>query len=159
MILTIRPAVRSEAEWLGANLREDDRREVETAAGLPAEQVVPLSFDQSRECYTIRLSTQRQTVEDEPCVIFGVTDDPHNKDVGIMWLLGTPRMRRAALSILREAPKWLDHFNRIYTGGIHNFVDTRNDLHVRWLLLTGFAMGDTYMLNGVPFVHVMRALT
>ena len=157
MILTFRPGTLADAEWIGQHLREEDKREVETASGLPATTVVPMSFTMSRECYTFRLATPRGTVEDNPCAIFGVSDDPKRPDMGIVWLLGTPEIRRSALSFMREAPKWIDHFLTRYPEGIHNVVDTRNDLHIRWLLLTGFIVGDEpLMVNGVPFVHAVR---
>ena len=149
----------AEAEWLGQNLRAEDAREIETASGLPATTVVPMSFTMARECYTIRLTDSNGKVDERPCAIFGVSDDPAFMDMGIMWLLGTDVIRRGALSIVREAPKWLDRFCALYPAGIHNIVDSRNDLHVRWLMLTGFDILDTpLMVKDVPFIHVIRTL-
>lgn len=156
MILTIRPATLADTEWVSKHLRDEDRREVETASGRSAQDVVLESFRLSAECYTIRLQDTSGRIDENPAVIFGVSKDPSRPGVGVMWLLGTPAMRRGALSIMREAPKWLDHFNRRYPNGIHNVVDTRNDLHIRWLMLTGFHFGITIDIQGVPFVHVMR---
>lgn len=155
MILTIRPAVRDDAVWIGQNLRDEDRREVETASGRPVEQVLLEAFYVSRQCYTIRLNLAG-AIDEHPAAIFGVSDDPNTPGLGVMWLLATERIRNGALAVLREAPKWLDHFNLMYTTGIHNYVDTRNSLHIRWLMLTGFTFEEARMINGVPFVHAFR---
>lgn len=157
MILTIRPARQEDAEFISRNLRADDAREVETASGLPAEVVVPLSLAHSREAYVIHLQSREGGIEKDPCALFGVSDDKRMEGLGVMWLVGTSAMRRGALSIIREAPHWLDHFNRLYPNGLHNIVDSRNDLHVRWLQLTGFVFGDVQpILQDVPFLHAMR---
>lgn len=156
MILTIRPATLAEAEWMGAHLREEDRREVETATGQRAEDVLPASFHLSSEVYTIRLAGDGGKPEDDPTVIFGVGDDPSAPSVGVVWLLATSNIRRAPLAIIHEAHHWLDHFNKRYPIAIHNVVDMRNALHIRWLTRTGFDLGDTMQINGQQFIHAIR---
>jgi hypothetical protein len=156
MILTFRPALRSEAEWISGRLREEDRQEVLTASGKAPEEVLPVSFDLSRECYTIRLCGKDGRVESDPTVIFGIADDPHHAGMGVVWLLATDNIRRGALSILREGVLWLDHFNRLYPNGIHNIVDIRNDLHVRWLTLAGFKFVNEISHNGHTFIYFQR---
>lgn len=156
MILTIRPALREEAEWISQHLRDEDIQEVETAAGRSVTEIVPMSLALSRECYTIRLTDEHGRIEEHPAVLFGVSDDPSRDGMGIMWMLATNGIRRASLSVIREAPKWLDHFNHLYPNGIHNIVDSRNSLHIRWLLLTGFTFEDAVLINGTPFVHALR---
>lgn len=156
MVLTIRPATLEDAQWLSTNLREDDVREIETASGRSPQEVVPLSFRVSSECYTIRFTDSTGRIEDKPVAIFGVSSDPE-PGWGVMWLLGTTGIRRGSLSIIREATKWLDHWNEKYPKGIHNIVDTRNDLHVRWLQLMGFSFARTQVLvNDVPFEYATR---
>lgn len=111
-----------------------------------------MAWEQSSECYSIRLSTARGTVEEQPSVIFGITPSPGNSSAGIIWLLSTEEIRRAPLSILREAREWVDYFTARYSS-IYNIADERNDLHIRWIQLLGFTLGDTYALNG----HAFRA--
>lgn len=156
MILTIRPATKEDAEYLGVNLRPDDKREVETSTGQPADKVVPLSLSLSSECYTIRLTDSNGKIENAPAVIFGVADHTNVPDLGIVWLLATPKIHRAPISILREAAPWLDHFNKRYPAGITNIVDVRNDLHMRWLAILGFEFGNVMRVNGHDFMHTMR---
>jgi hypothetical protein len=157
MVLTIRPATDDDAQWLADHLRVEDHREIETASGRSPQEIVPLSVSVSRESYTIWLTDDNGTVSARPCAIFGVGDDPNEPQWGVMWFLGTPEIRKAPLSIIREAVKWLNHFNKKYPCGIHNIVDSRNDLHLRWLMLTGFTFSDhLYTIQGVPFVHAER---
>lgn len=140
MNLIVRPATLQEAEALGPRLRPEDKQEVETATGMTAGEVVPASLLHSHECYTVRLSPH-----EEPCVIFGMTED------GLVWMLCTDDIRKAPLSILREARAWIDHWMS-YCGYLWNLVDSRNTLHVRWLTLLGFTFGEPIDVNGFPFL-------
>lgn len=156
MILTIRPATLAEAEWMGRHLRLEDEREVETGTGMAADIAVPQAYCCSTDCYTIRLTDRAGKIEEHPTVIFGITDDPNDSELGIIWLLATDNLRRGSISVLREAGFWINHFCRSYANGVHNIVDTRNDLHVRWLKLMGFTFGSEVSIRGVPFVHFWR---
>lgn len=151
MILTIRPATLDEANWISTRLRPEDAREVEAATGSTAQVVLPRAFSLPHESYTIRSGD-----EVDPCVIFGVTADPNETDRGVVWMLATPAVKTCALALLREAPHWLDHFEQKYPKGIHNYIDLRNTLHVRWCQRAGFSFGDVYIVKGVSFVHAYR---
>lgn len=156
MHLTIRPATVIEAKWLGHNLREEDRREVETATGMAASAVVPASLSTSRECYTARRAGTEGYIEQDPFLCFGVADDPRNDGAGIIWLLATDKIRGANLSVLREASYWIDAWLRKYPCGLHNIVDARNSLHLRWLKLLGFSFEKNVEINGQTFIHAIR---
>jgi hypothetical protein len=156
MILTVRPATQADAQHIGANLRDEDRREVETATGMAATAVVPASLYHSVECYTARRATPRGTVEDDPFVIFGVTPDPQDGRLGVVWLLCTDAVRGAHLSLLREAREWIAHWMHLYPKGLHNLVDSRNATHRRWLTLLGFRDKGSQPIRSVPFIHMLK---
>ena len=157
MYLTIRPATLELAEWIGQRLRPEDELECMTSTGSPGSTVVPLSFQYSKECYVMYPEPRdRRKAPEHPAVIFGVCDDPANPDVGIVWLLATPEIQRCAISVIREAHHWLAHFTRLYPRGLYNYVDARNDLHVRWLKLTGFVMQGAIQRNGETFYYALR---
>jgi hypothetical protein len=151
MILTVRPARPSEAEWLGERLREEDAREVQTATGRSPREIVPLSLALSPDCYTVRLADNGKVAAD-PFAIFGCSPDRSVEGLGVMWLLCSDAVRHAPISLLREAHYWVKHFARMYPAGLYNYVDTRNSLHVRWLKLLGFVFHDTVKRGGVDFV-------
>ncbi len=151
MTLTIRPASREEAIWFSSRLRSEDRREIETASGQGPETILPLSFDLSDECYTIRIDPHG-----DPVAIYGMVPDTSHEQkegIGVIWLLATPEVRRASLALLREVPHWLNAWALKYPNGIHNIVDSRNQLHVRWLKLMGFQITHEIELRGVTFYH------
>lgn len=124
--------------------------------GRPAAEVVRASYTISVECYTLWLTNSRGKIMDQPSALFGVAADPMNNRRGIMWMVSTEEIRRAPISILREAIHWVEHFNRLYPDGLENFVDLRNGLHLRWLRLLGFSEQETVMIHGHPFTLVQR---
>lgn len=158
MILTIRPAQMAEAEWISTRLRPEDATEVQTATGMTPKEVLPVSLSLSQECYTVRLNRKFDVV-DYPAAIFGLAPDPMSSKRGVVWMLCTPEIRHCTLALIRESGFWLDHFESLYPEGIHNYVDARNELHVRWCVLTGFKLGALYMRNGFPFHHAFRKRT
>lgn len=150
-MIRIAPASREDAIWLSSRLRPEDIREIEAATGRTPEENVPLSFDISEECFTVRSLNS-----DEPVAIYGVADDPNDASMGVVWLLATPRMSNVSRSFLRAAPKLLDHLAANYTRGLHNLVDTRNMLHIRWLQKTGFRIRGKVKHRGHTFIHAIR---
>lgn len=150
-MLTVRHATRSDAEWFGANLREEDEEEVRAATGQDPVAVLPSSFDLSRECY---VAYWRDSAE--PCVIFGVSDDPSQDGLGIVWLLATPQVSRCGLSVLRTAHAWLDYMSRLYPLGMHNLAWENNALHIRWCQASGFKELGAFELRGHRFIHIHR---
>jgi hypothetical protein len=150
-VIRITPAKREDAIWLSSRLRPDDSREIITSTGRAPEEIVPLSFDISDECFTVRSQHS-----DEPIAIYGVVDDYTDARMGVVWLLATPRMSSISRSFLRKAPELLDYLAGHYTRGLHNLVDARNTLHLRWLQKTGFRLGDCIQRNGFKFVHAVR---
>lgn len=113
--------------------------------------VLPLSVSIAFESYTARLHAMLP-----PFALFGVTDDPQHCGMGIVWFLGTPDVKGVGRRILREAAFWLASWDRRYPNGLHNFVDTRNLLHLRWLELLGFEFGPIVDVGDTPFVYTVR---
>lgn len=116
---------------------------------------MPSSFDISTKCYTIRYS-QNGVVERYPLAIFGVADDPQHDTMGIVWMLATPRIQKVWLALMKIAPLWLNKLSEDYPAGLHNIVDARNTLHIRWLQKTGFRSLGTVQVNGYKFIHAAR---
>lgn len=122
-----------------------------TASGNPEERL-PLAVINSRRCYTFRDHPQ-----EDPFAIFGVADDQEQPGWGVVWFLATPEIAHARIAVLREAVFWLRSFESLYPLGLHNLVDSRNDLHLRWLTHLGFELGGTIDIRGVPFIHFHRS--
>jgi hypothetical protein len=152
-MILIRPATLADAQYVGARLRADDEREVQTSTGQPGTAVVPLAFQTSRECYTVWCANP---IPRFPIALFGVADNPKAPSIGVVWFLGTEELRLKALSMIRESKPWLNHMSRLYPDGLHNIADKRNDLHLRWCQLTGFNLGLEVQVNGEAFIHIYR---
>lgn len=157
--ILVRPATHADAVWIGARLRPEDAREVRTMSGLGPETAVPKAYAASTSCFTARCvdassgSIAPGRPDADPCVIFGVTDDPREPTVGCIWLLATPEIRRCSKAVLQESPYWLAAFLRRYPGGLHNWVDSRNPLHIRWCRRVGFRFGRVMHHRGAAFHH------
>ncbi len=151
-MIVIRPALRSDAEWVGEHLRHEDAQEVRTVTGLNPALSVLRAYLLSFECYAVYPATLGR----KPCALFGVGGDSSTETLGVVWFLATDAARGLGVSLLREANYWLDHLARHFSGGIYNYADERNTLHLRWCRLTGFTLGDTIDINGYPFRHIHR---
>lgn len=153
MHLTIRPAKREEAKWLSSRLRFEDQRELETVRGA-TDIDLSTALDYSDETFTARFGPN-----EDPMVLFGIghaTGEPHR---GIPWLLAAHGVERGAIALLREARFWLDAWTPRYRDGLHNIVDARNDLHVRWLRAAGCKLDGTVLIRGHEFIHFTRSNT
>lgn len=151
MILTVRPATEADARWVAHHLRPEDRQEVETATGRAADVAVRSSFRCSEECYSVRLADQQHRPAEHPVMLFG-----HDRTTGAVWLLGTPEIAKAPVSILREAHRWVQGF-AARGAQLWCVADKRNALHLRWLQLLGFAERAVPLINGFPFSYMVRA--
>lgn len=149
MTVTVRPASKDDAAYVGAHLRHEDEREVVTTLGLPGSVVVPMSFDVSRECFAVFCGNSEQ-----PCAVFGVADDPRS-NYGAVWLLATDEIRKCALSFIPWAKLYLRHMARLYKAGLHAYADQRNALHIRWAKLVGCINDGTRLHAGHRFTHLI----
>lgn len=154
MKLVIQPVQRGEAEDISTRLRWVDQREVLTASGLPASELLPKAVPLCSECFTVR-----KTPSSSPLSIFGVNDDQDRPGVGIVWMLSTDQIATVRAALFREAPKWIDRWGQMYPRGLHNIVDARNVLSIRWLALLGFQFGEQIERGGFPFIHFHRGFT
>ncbi len=133
---------------MASRLRSEDRREIEHATGKASHEVLPLAVSLSAESYTFNMQG--------PFCLFGVTDDPKNAGYGVVWLVASDEVIRHARYLVKQAPLYLDRWASRYPNGLHNYVDSRNLLHLRWLELVGFTLGEEIDIRGVPFLYFSR---
>lgn len=151
-MLHLRPAAGWEAAYVGAHLRPEDQREAETATRMSGQSATELSFWLSRRA----LSMYGRASDALPLGIIGVADDPRTSDYGIVWLLATASISKVWFSLYHRAPAIADDLGTGYKLGLHNAVDARNTLHLRWLDRCGFVRMDSADINGHQFIHVVR---
>jgi hypothetical protein len=127
--------VREALEHIAANLRPADLDEVRATIG-DTDPFWPIfeSWEGSVLSWLI--------VDEEglPIGIMGVA--PHVlPKLGIPWLLGTPGIETAALSIGRQTLRYVREMQTLFPIlSVH--VDARNDLSMRWLTWAGFNIID-----------------
>jgi hypothetical protein len=150
--LLVRPSKLVDCESVADNIRPADRREVAAHLGLSPYDSLRGGVAISRPCYTVELSG-------EPIAIFGVAPALDEK-VGIVWLLGTPKIETISTQFLRHSRKWLAFVGRDYEV-LTNFIDARNTVHLRWLKWLGFSFVSRRAQHGVekrPFYEFVRIL-
>ncbi len=148
LILTAHETTADDIVYLAPRLREADRLEMETVR-LPCCALSGLigAWQMSEQCYTLKASAGE-------CVgIFGVRPDPTHTDMGVVWLLATDRIVAHRLSLLDLTRFWLKVWLVKYPAGLHNMVDMRNTIHLQWLTVAGFTLGQVTEHKGVQFIH------
>ena len=150
-MLEVFVATRSDAEYIGSasDLRELDREEIYAATGKPPEEVVPMSFDISAECYVLVEMEDYGTRVSMPVAIFGVgpsasiTIDGTARTVGTIWLIARDAAADEdnARDFLRLSKPWVENLAENYDA-LANYVYAKNEVHIRWLEWCGFYIGE-----------------
>lgn len=134
-----------EGDWqhVAANMRQADRDEV-AALRLNPEEALKGSILFSEVLFTIRRG-------DEPLGMFGVADR------GAVWMLGTDGIKDIRYTFLRQSSTWVNALHSA-SPALWNWVDARNELHIRWLKWLGFKFTQARPLgaNGETFRHFYR---
>ena len=92
-------------------------------------------------------------------VLFGVYPQPGAADVGIVWLLGSDDITTYSRLFLRLCRPWLEKLQGQYRI-LRNWIDARNEVHIRWLKWSGFTFLrriERFGVEGRPFYEFMRA--
>jgi hypothetical protein len=145
--------VRESLEYIAANLRPADLAEVRATVGSSTDTFWALfeSWEGSVVSWLIVDETGL------PIGVMGVS--PHlAPKVGIAWLLGTPGIEDAALSVGRQTRRYVGEMQQLFPILWAN-VDARNDLSMRWLTWAGFNVIDadpTFGPESRLFLHFVR---
>jgi hypothetical protein len=134
---------------LATRLRKADRDEIEAASGMEPVDALRVSAELSAPACSI---IDNDWDEGEVVGMFGCVPD------GTVWLLAAdalvqPPLRR---QFLRECRTYLD---ALPYPLLHNVVDERNKVHIRWLQWMGFTfIGEPILVgpNKLPFRKFVR---
>jgi len=147
----VRPALLEDAAKLAPRLREADLQEIKANLGEDPLTVLKQGIADSDLCYAA-------VSEDEPIALFGVVPDTDDRDVGLVWLLGSDELTRHAVFVLRNSRKWVEILQQRYRI-LWNHIDARNELHIRWLQWSGFTLLrriEQYGVEQRPFYEFER---
>jgi hypothetical protein len=137
-----------DVDYIADNMRDADRIEVRAIANLSPKQALERSL-YSEVAYTV-------VVNDEPCCMFGFARASALSDVGVPWLLGTELVNSIPVKFLRESKRIVDDFMRSGKyAKLENWIDSENEVSLRWLKWLGFTVRDdvTLVRGGRTFYY------
>ena len=139
----IKPLTAELALSVGQNLRQEDRREVEQTSGWTAEAVCVQSYYNS----AYGSSVYFEVPNGKAAGVAGVTPD------NMIWMLCTEASTEYPHTFVREARRWVNSLPNPY---LYNYVDMRNEDHIKLLKLLGFKFIRYYVYNGVPLIEFIK---
>jgi hypothetical protein len=131
---------------LAPKLRYEDKREVETLGHTP-EQALCLAYLSSSICKSI-INNIGQVVG-----MYGVT--PLSDKCGQVWMLGSEGLIKIRLAFLKQSRSEVDMMNKAYPH-LCNFIDSRNEVHLKWIKWCGFKILGEKIINNVKFFEFAR---
>ena len=131
---------------LAPNLRSEDKREVETLGKTP-EQSLLTGYLLGRVCRSI-INNYGQVVG-----MYGVV--PADNKTGLVWMLGSDKLKKIKIPFLKESRTEVEKMNTLLPH-LWNIIDSRNELHLKWIKWCGFKIIGERMVNNVKFYEFCK---
>lgn len=147
-----RPATPEDVMHVAWNLRDADRRELEANGWRNPLKCLEMGWQLSDPCYVM---VGRYGL---PFGLFGAIPDPDHATEASVWMMATDGLTHEALAFARHSRKIVAGWGDKYTL-MHNAVDARNTVHVKWLKWLGFTFLNTVTRNNVPFHEFVKVNT
>ena len=127
-------------------LRQADTDELKALSGLSPDVGVSFSIANSQRGYAAYY-------DGELTAVFGISGE-------IIWLVGTDTITKHPITFFRTSKQIFHELTKGHNY-LHNYVDARNKLHLRWLKWLGFTIEEAVNLGaeGRPFHHVFWTRT
>ncbi len=151
-MIQIRPAEPRDAAALAPRLRSADRREIQAALGSTSPtDVLRRGVYASDPCFAV-------VANGSVVALFGVVPIARLPETGSVWLLASDDFAARPAFIVRSSKAWLTTLHERYRV-LTNYVDARNEVHIRWLRWCGFTFVrriERFGAMGLPFHEVKR---
>ena len=136
-------------KYLAPRLRQTDKEEILAGIGKTPYHALLIGYLECAIVFTI------VNPKNEPVGIFGVTDC--GDGTGAIWLLATDGLAKIQIAFLKECRKVVNVLNKKYKI-LWNFVDCRNQLHIKWLKWCGFQFINktNYGVLNKPFYEFIK---
>ncbi len=136
-------------KYLAPRLRQEDKQEILAGSGLTPYEALLIGFKNSVVVFTIF------NPKNKPVGIFGINN--YEKDIGVIWLLATKDLAKIQIAFLKQCREVVKFLNTKYKI-LWNFVDCRNQLHIKWLKWCGFKFlrKTNYGVLQKPFYEIIR---
>lgn len=152
MMLRVRSGLPRDIDRLSKRLRAADLQEIQAVTGEDSRKALEQGMAWSDPCLVVA------DPQDRSLALFGVVPDPGQADVGRVWLLGTDDLVSYSHAFLRNSRKWIEKLHERYPT-LWNYVDARNEVHIRWLKWCGFTFLrriEEYGVERRPFYEFER---
>jgi len=131
---------------LAPNLRSEDKREVNTL-GKTSEQSLLSGYLFGRVCRSI-IDKNGQVAG-----MYGVV--PVDEKTGLVWMLGSNKLKKIKIAFLKESRTEVEGMNTLFPH-LWNIIDSRNELHLKWIKWCGFKIIGERMVNNVKFYEFCK---
>ena len=131
---------------LAPNLRSEDKREVNTL-GKTSEQALLSGCLFGKVCRSI-INNYGQVVG-----MYGVV--PADSKTGLVWMLGSDKLKKIKRPFLRESRTEVEGMNTLFPH-LWNIIDSRNEMHLKWIKWCGFKIIGERMVNNVKFYEFCK---
>lgn len=148
MNLHERPTTQADINTLIENIREEDRQEIITKTG---------SKDLKKtlvEGWLISDYCNSFFKGDTLIGIYGIVATD-SKEIGSPFMLLTKAIKTTPIGFLKHCKEKVSDMDKRYPI-LFNYIDSRNELHLRWLKWLGFKTLNTKIFNKVPFYGFFR---
>ena len=151
-MITCRLAKEEDAKELAPRLRSADLQEIKAVTGEEPLKALERSLAWSDPGHAITDEV------DKVVALFGVIPDSEEENMGCVWLLGSDDLVKHSVSFLRQSRKWVEKLHQRYDC-LWNYIDARNEIHIRWLKWCGFTFlrrVEEYGVEQRPFYEFER---
>lgn len=135
----IRIATEKDCWFLSKNLRKEDYQEIQAVTGLPA--ILSLLSG-------LKISQVPLVVCNEKNKIILMLGVVPNGLVGTIWMVGTKDLKKMSLTFIKNCKEIFKILKNNFQI-IHNYVDARNILHIKWLKWMGFSFINKHNNYGI----------
>ena len=144
-----RPATTADALAVIANIREEDKREIEGLGHTPLALVWCVE--------TSAHVTAFFNDDGEIAGVVGVGED-ERPGVGQVWMICTPAIQKNPIKFVKHAKKWLERVGKDYDL-LWNYMDSRNKLHHKLVKLLGFKSLRYFCpppYQTIPYIEIVK---
>jgi len=146
--IVVRKTLLPDVKYIAPRLRKADLRELKANSPAKPDVALMTSVWLSNPCYTI-------CVYGEPIGLFGLCPQ---KDVGVVWMMGTDKVLQIKHTFLKASKEWLNYLLELKPV-LFNFIHEKNTIHIKWLRWLGFSIiskKEGFGLNGETFYEFVK---
>lgn len=142
----------SHGEYIAANMRQSDRREVYYLAAF-----TPLSA--VRATLVCAVKSYTAMVDDVPALMWGISRRSFISSVGVPWLLGTPVAEEHQFKFGRDTLTYFNEMASLFPR-MENYALAENKRALRWIKWAGFDTEEAKPVGpfGASFVRFGKGL-